>query len=276
MEQKTFQVINTANCKYVYLTDERKLVSMEPMETVYDLETGEAFQQFKLGGENGLTQLSINSQFYVSEASFKAGAPIPAANAIDTVALVNIMEKLFPSRYVKEDETGPFLWIYQNGEASKWRLEEHTKKVFIDFCDRKNSRIDGELPKEYYYSADEVYQYNDYAIQDKDGEKVVHEGVYRRLFLTDEQNALVDKVQEDIDACIKAGVTFDFDYADNQLTCFNMKDIKEFGYCPQVDEETEESYPLDLSRAGRCLKHIGDYNTDDSDMAFVIKKSTKK
>jgi len=148
--------------------------------------------------------------------------------------------------------------------------------VFIDFCDRKNSRIDGELPKEYYYSADEVYQYNDYAIQDKDGKKVVHEGVYRRLFLTDEQNALVDKVQGAIDACIKAGVTFGFDYADNQLTCFNMKDIKKVGYCPQVDEETEESYPLDLSRAGRCLKHIGDYNTDDSDLEFVIKKSTKK
>lgn len=96
------------------------------------------------------------------------------------------------------------------------------------------------------------------------------------LMEQDGQEKLVDKLQEAIDACIKGGISIDFDYCSNSLNCFNIKDIKEFGYCPQIDEETEESYCLDISRAGRSLKHIGDYNTEDGDLQFVIKKSTKK
>lgn len=274
MEQKTFQVINTAQCKYVYLTDEQKLVSMELMETVYDLESGEAFQQFKLGGDEHLTQLSLNSQFYISEGSFKLGAPLTGKQAIDTIALVNIMEMLFKSRYVKEDEIGPFLWVYENGEAAKWRLEEHTKRVFIDHNNLDNCRIDTELPTVYYASADEVYLYNDYVIQDRDGKQVVHEGVYRRLFLTDEQNALLDQLQEKIKECENAGIALEFNLATYELTAFNANNIKEYVYDPFIDEEKEESYYLDLSRAGRAISGIGDFNTDDDCMKFVIEKKT--
>ena len=273
--EKTFQVINTVNCKYVYLTEQKKLMSMVPMETVYNLETGDANQKFNLGGEGKLTQLQLNSQFYVSEESFKLGAPLSADHAIETCALVNIMEKLFPSYCVKEDEVGPFVWTYKNGEATKWRLEEHTKMVFIDHKDSKNNCIDGQLPKEVFESAEEVYMYNDYVVQDEDGKHEVREGVYRRLFLTDEQNALLDKLQAVIDECKEAGIAIDFNYAYYGVVAFNAKNIKEYGYEPFYDEEKEAAYYLDLSKAGRCMHNIGDYNTEDDSLKFVIARPCK-
>lgn len=275
MEQKNFEVINTANAKFVYLEDEKKLVSMQPARTTYYLDEDKAEQTFILGGDESQThRLALDGKYYVSEAAFAGGASLPRENAVRPDKLDDIMKSLFRAYLVKEDETGPFVWVYENGQATKWRIENHAEKVVIDHI---NGKVDCgiELP-ETYFDPEEVYKYNDYVVQEKDGKTKVREGVYRRLFLTDEQNALVDKLQEAIDECTKGGISIDFDYADNSVTCFNIKNIKEFGYCPSVDEETEESYPLDLSRAGRCLKRIGDYNTDDGDMAFVIKKSTKK
>lgn len=276
MEQKIFERLNSSNAKFVYDKDGQKLMTVKPVSTIYYIGGGEVEEQFILGGDDEVQRIcSVGLTYYCSEASFKGGAPLSDEHKIIKETLKDIMQHVFRAYMVKQDEIGPFVWVYENGQATKWRIEEHAKKVIVDYTDHNKATMDCDTP-EAYESSDEVYMYNDYILQEKAGECQVREGVYKRLFLTDEQNALVDKVQEAIDACIKAGVTFDFDYADNQLTCFNMKDIKEFGYCPQVDEETEESYPLNLSRAGRCLKHIGDYNTDDSDMAFVIKKSTKK
>lgn len=271
MEQKTFQVINTALCKYVYLPNEQKLMSVKPVRTTYDFEAGEAIQMFSLGGESATTMLSINSSFYASEDTFKNGVPLPAEQVTETLALVNLMKQLFYSRLVKEDEIGPYVWTYKNGEAAKWRLEEHAKSVFIDHNERKNNTADCQLP-EAYESAEEVYMYNDYVVQNADGKRKVREGVYRRLFLTDEQNALLDKLQTAIDECVGAGITLDFDYATYELTAFNKQNIVRFGYSPECNSETEESYYLDVTRAGRTMRNIGDYNTEDSDVRFIVEK----
>jgi hypothetical protein len=276
MEQKIFERLNNSNVKFAYDKDNQKLVAVQPVSTIYYIEGGETETMCILGGDSEIQRIcSIDSTYYCSEAAFKSGAPLDREQAVIKETLKDIMQHVFRAYMVQQDEIGPFVWVYENGQATKWRIEEHTRKVIVDYANNNKCTMDCDTP-EIYHNADEVYMYNDYILQDKAGECVVREGVYRRLFLTDEQNALVDKLQEAIDECIKGGISIDFDYADNSVTCFNIKNIKEFGYCPSVDEETEESYPLDLSRAGRCLKRIGDYNTEDGDMAFVIKKSMKK
>lgn len=276
MEQKIFERLNGSNANFMYDKDNQKLVKIQLVSTIYYIESGEVEEMCILGGDSEIQRIcNLDNQYYCSEATFKSGAPLDREQAVIKETLKDVMKHVFRAYLVKEDEVGPFVWVYENGQATKWRIEEHTKKVIVDYTDHYKATMDCDEP-EAYESADEVYMYNDYILQEKAGECVVREGVYRRLFLTDEQNALVDKLQEAIDECIKGGISIDFDYADNSITCFNIKNIKEFGYCPSVDEETEESYPLDLSRAGRCLKRIGDYNTEDGDMAFVIKKSTKK
>ena len=276
MEQKIFERLNNSNVKFAYDKDNQKLVAVQPVSTIYYIEGGETETMCILGGDSEIQRIcSIDSTYYCSEAAFKSGAPLDREQAVIKETLKDIMQHVFRAYMVQQDEIGPFVWVYENGQATKWRIEEHTRKVIVDYANNNKCTMDCDTP-EIYHNADEVYMYNDYILQEKAGECVVREGVYRRLFLTDEQNALVDKLQEAIDECTKGGISIDFDYADNSVTCFNIKNIKEFGYCPSVDEETEESYPLDLSRAGRCLKRIGDYNTEDGDMAFVIKKSTKK
>lgn len=275
MEQKIFERLNY-NAQFAYDKDNQKLVTVQRVSTTYYIESGEAETMCILGGDSEIQRIcSVDSAYYCSEAAFKSGTPLEREQVVIKETLKNIMGHVFGAYMVGQDEIGPFVWVYENGQATKWRIEEHAKKVIVDYTNNDKCTMDCDTP-EIYESADEVYMYNDYILQEKAGECVVREGVYRRLFLTDEQNALVDKLQEAIDECTKGGISIDFDYADNSVTCFNIKNIKKFGYCPSVDEETEESYPLNLSRAGRCLKNIGDYNTDDSEMEFVIKKSTKK
>lgn len=276
MEQKIYERLNGSNANFMYDKDNQKLVTIQLVSTIYYIESGEVEEMCILGGDSEIQRIcNLDNQYYCSEAAFKGGAQLGREHAVIKETLKDVMKHVFRAYLVKEDEVGPFVWVYENGQATKWRIEEHTKKVIVDYTDHYKATMDCDEP-EAYESAEEVYMYNDYILQEKTGECVVREGVYKRLFLTDEQEKLVDKLQDAIDACIKGGISIDFDYCSNSLNCFNIKDIKEFGYCPQIDEETEESYPLDLSRAGRSLKHIGDYNTEDSDLQFVIKKSTKK
>lgn len=271
MEQKNFEVINTANAKFVYLENEKKLVSMQPAQTTYYFDEGKAEQTFILGGDESQThRLAIDGEYYVSEGAFTSGASIPRENAVRHDKLEDIMKNLFRAYLVKTDETGPFVWVYENGQATKWRLEEHTEKVTI-YYDGQTAQLDCDIP-DIYRSAEEVYKYNDYIVQEKAGECIVREGVYRRLFLTDEQNALVDRLQAVIDECNKAGIAIEFDYADNTVMCFNRRNIKGYGWEIEYDGETEESYDLELNRAGRALKGIGDINTEENN--FIIEKPT--
>ena len=269
MEKKTFEVINLANAKFMYQAEEKKLVSIKLVSITYYIEAGCADCRFSIGGDDSnVSILDLNGKYYVSEAAFKSGAFLPKENAVQTQTLNDVMNRVFRAYMVKEDEVGPFVWVYENGQAVKWRLEEHTKKVTIQY-DCNQVLLDCALP-EAYRSAEDVYKYNDYILQEKPGECIVREGVYKRLFLTDEQNALVDKLQAVIDECNKAGVAIDFDYADNTVTCFNRNGIKDYGWDPDFDSETEESYKLELDRAGRSLRGISDINTDEN--SFIIEK----
>ena len=271
MEQKNFEVINTANAKFVYLEDKKKLVSMQPAQTTYYLDEDKAEQTFILGGDESQThRLALDDKYYVSEAAFAGGASIPRENAVRPDKLDDIMKNLFRAYLVKTDETGPFVWVYENGQATKWRIENHAEKVIIDHI---NGKVDCgfELP-DAYFDPEEVYKYNDYVVQEKDGKTKVREGVYRRLFLTDKQNALVDKLQAVIDECNKAGVAIDFDYSDSTVTCFNRNGIKDYGWEPPYDEDNDKTYRLDLSRAGRALSGIGYINTEGNSVEFVIVK----
>ena len=270
MERKEFRVIDTLKCKYVYDKRKQKLMSMKPVDVTFNLETGEVAQYFNLGGESQIAGVDINSEFYASEESFKLGAKIPAESAISVMTTESIMKKLFDS--IKTDEVGPFVWVYENGEATKWRLEEHTKNVYIDYNDKKHNVIDCPIP-ETYYSVEEVYMYNDYTVQDEDGKSVVREGVYKRLILTDEQNALVDKLEAVIKECKNAGIALEFDTCDYELMAFNTNNIKEYTYDPMYDESKESAYMLILGKAGRCVRGVSDINTGDDCFQFVIEKT---
>ena len=272
MEQKTFEIINCSNAKYTYNDNERKLMAIKPHETVFDIDSGTVGQTFIMGGNETPVTLTAESKFYTSEESFKLCVPLYLEQATRKNTLKDIMGVLFC--YVYEDEVGPFVWSYANGNAYKWRIEEHAKTVRINHVDSGKTTMDCEKP-ESYRNSEEVFMYNDYTVQHNDGTKEVHEGVYKRLFLTNEQNALLDKLQAVIDECKEAGIALDFNYANYGLMAFNTKNIKEYGYDPEYDEEKEAAYCLDLSRAGRYMRHIGDINTDDDCVQFVIEKPCK-
>lgn len=271
MEQKVFEIINTFNCKYVFSQEDKKLMSIKPAKTVYDIKEGTVEQTFILGGEGEPRKIGENWKFYYGEQSFKEGSSLPQSDIVKKMTTMDVMEIMF--RGVKNDNNGngPFVWIFENGEATKWYFEERVNKVTIDHLNSGKTTMDCEQP-EYYYDAEEVYQYNDYTVKNSDGTVTVREGVYRRLMLTDEQNKLVDKLQNVINECKKAGIQIDYELSDYHLVAYNAKDIEEIGYDPNYDDETEVAYHLELARAGRTIFGVGDVNTDDDYLKFIIKK----
>lgn len=273
MEQKTFKTINTVKCHYVYDKNAQKLIQMEPVSIEFDLETGECVQRFNLGGEMDVA-IDINNDFYESEEAFKNGRKLTPENATSDLNMRNIMYWVFESRYIQEDQdNGAYVWTYENGEATKWKLEEHTKKVLIVFKDptthRRKAILDCQLP-DAYRNAEEVYNFNDYTVQDGEGNVEVREGLYKRLRLSDDQNKLVDKLQEAVNECKKAGIALVFDMAEYELMAFNEANIKEFAYDPMVGDD-EEAHYLNLSKA-RSINGIIDVNTDDDCCVFLIER----
>ena len=263
MEQKVFKTID-ANCNYVFVKSEQKLTPFRAVKSVYHLDTGETENYIKIEGSDKEQVFDGTMNFYRNEDDFKKG--IPVSTPTWNKSLKDIMYDLF--RYVKEDENGPYVWTCENGEAVKWRIEEHTNTIVIDHQDKKNTTIGCESPED-YFSPEEVYRYNDYKVMTDDG-VIEREGIYKRLFLTDEQNKLVDKLQAVVEECAKNGIAIDFDHANYEVLAFNVNNIKEYGYEPVYDEDKEAAYPLYLTRAGRAIHGISDINTDDGGVYFII------
>jgi hypothetical protein len=180
-----------------------------------------------------------------------------------------------PNRCTHTDEKGAFVWAFVKGRAVKWYFRKHIDVVTWHY---KNSHVDcatcdadGGVP-ESYYSCEEVYQYNDWTEVRENGERVKHEGVYNRLRLEPDQEELADKLQQAIDACKEAGMNIYFNFASYDLNAVNVRHIERLGYDPSVDKEAEEAHYFDDSRVARVFENVGDLNTEDNDLKFVIKK----
>lgn len=173
------------------------------------------------------------------------------------------------------DEKGTFVWAFVKGQAVKWYFRKHIDVVtwhYENGClDRATCDADGGVP-ENYSSCEEVYDYNDWTEVRENGERVKHEGVYNRLRLEPDQEELAGKLQQAIDACKEAGMDIYFNYASYDLNAVNVRHIESLEYDPSVDEETEEAHCFDDSRVAHVFKNVGDLNSEDSAVKFVIKK----
>lgn len=180
-----------------------------------------------------------------------------------------------PNRTTHTDEKGTYVWAFVKGQAVKWYFRKHIDVVTWHYKNgcvgRATCDADGGVP-ESYYSCEEVYQYNDWTEVKENGERVKHEGIYNRLRLEPDQEELAGKLQQAIDACKLAGMDIYFNHASYDLNAVNVRHIERLEYNPMVDEDTEEAHCFDDSRVARSFKNVGDLNTEDSDVKFVIKK----
>lgn len=210
-------------------------------------------------------------KIYASGDGFNAGQELKACCVISEVGINDLLKDFRFKGYRYLDNGRVYVWTYINGSAQKWYLDEHISELTFDHTDKYNrqDKADVGIP-ETYRSAEDVYCYNDYTVVNSDGTKEFHEGVYKRLILSEEQNALVDKLQKVINECKDAHIKLAFDTCDYQLYAFNMANIDRLEYDAQTNDD-EEAYSFDLRKA-RSIENVYDVNQDDSSYCFVIKK----
>lgn len=214
--------------------------------------------------------------FYKSPEDFEKGKTIGKEELYwmrDEGGLCGVLLKEQHNRRARMDDKGCYIWAFVKGQAVKWYFNEHINTVTLHCVagdTNAKATADEEVP-ESYFSVEEVYKYNDWTEVREDGESVKHEGVYNRLFLEPDQNALLDKLQAVLDECKKAGIHVYFDLCHYKLRAFNEKPIERVEYDP-ILEDGEEALDLDLSRAARSIRGVYDLNTEDTSLKMVIKK----
>lgn len=279
--EKSEMIFKSVNCRAPYIVDKdsKCLRQLHLTTIVYDLTNGETqLTWLQAGADDFVFGDLSDKQVYASEEQFQKGEQLKLTELYRDETFWSIINYATPDRQVIKDGNRYFSWIYRNGVADKFYYDEEIHTVTTTFgadgTGQRKIELDVEIP-ETYYNAQEVYEFNDYEIVNNDGSKTFHEGLCRRLKLTEEQNVLLDKLVEILDDCKKGGIKIAFDLNDYQLTAFNVSQIERVEYDPGYDEETEVCHFLNL-RDARIIDGIYDINTGDSCLQFVVAKNTLK
>ena len=274
----TFKSVNN---RAPYIVDEegKCLRQLHLTKVVYDLKRGVTNLTWLEAETGNLVKGDLSDKkVFACEEHFKKGELLKLSDLYAEKDIEGIVHINLSCRCSKLDGKRRYSWVYRNGHADKFYYAEEIGTITVTFgADGNGNRevkTDIELP-ETYYDAEEVYDFNDYEVVNNDGTKTFHEGLCSRLKLTDEQNALVDKLQSVIDECNKAGIKLVFNLCDYYLTAFNSANIDRVEYDPSCDEENEICHYLNL-RDSRTLNGVYDVNTEDDCLQFVVKKDTLK
>ncbi len=285
--EKNFAAMNKTNV-YWFSRDREALVQLVLVRSNFYLDSHKARHEWaEKGGDPKKIVLMTDydpetpdelPRFYATTEAFEKGETIKHDDLYcmnNEQGVCSELLKGTPNRSTHTDEKGTYVWAFVKGQAVKWYFREHIDVVTWHcnnyYVDRATCDADGGVP-ENYYGCEEVYQYNDWTEVKENGERVKHEGIYNRLRLEPDQEELADKLQQAIDACKEAGMDIYFNYASYDLNAVNVRHIERLEYNPSVNEDTEEAHYFDDSRVARVFKNVGDLNTEDSDVKFVIKK----
>lgn len=266
----TFKKV-TNHQPFIYDDFDKCLRQLKLASVTWNIKRGETTIKWLTAETNEIIVGDLSDyDVYASKETFSNGNKIGAglykeASAYDIFSLLS-------RRYMNIEDGRCYVWTFEDGQAVKWFYDEHISSVTFNTEDN-TFKSDVEIP-ESYRSASDVYFYNDYEVVNNDGTKEFHEAMGKRIFLTDEQNALVDKLQSILEECEKAGVTIVMDYYDYSIKAYNKAATGEVEYSPCVDGEKQVAVKVDLERA-RIITGICDINTDD-DYYFVYDKSDIK
>lgn len=288
MEKKKFYTIG-GGLHYMFNQEMQCLVEIKPLREVFFLESGKSTQEWRVANTDKVMKTrytpatdeepeKFNGEIYKSQDDFEKGNKMTIDelffNHSTEGDICNGLMKGF--RYINMDEKGAYIWTIEKGEAVKWYFREHIRKVTWEYDGEgyitvKSDYDGGEMPSSYRDSED-VYKYNDYRFVDANGNEVVHEGVYSRLKLDEDQKPLVDKLQAVLNECEKAGIKVYFSTTYYDLRAVNKLKVEDIGYNPNCDDETEQEFVFEDDRVAYVFKGVSDLNSEDSDMKFVIKK----
>lgn len=284
--EKIFATIREKNV-YWFNTEREALVKLVIRYSSFNLDTHKTRHEWALAGSDGKDIVLAHDYdpqepnavptFYKTVDDFEKGKTMTTAELYmmqnEDMICSPIVNARQCKRTFKDDAKGCYIWAFVKGQAMKWFFNDHVEIVTWKYVDGffATAKADIDVP-ENYWSAEDVYQYNDWTEVDADGNRTVHEGVYNRLRLEPDQEEMMDKFQAMIDECMEKGIRIYFSQNDYCLNAVNVRKVKCLEYEPEHEEETETVYDFDDSRVSRVLNGVYDINTEGGEVKFVIKK----
>jgi len=287
--EKKFRTIS-AGVRYMFNKEMQSLVEVKPMCEVFNLNNGKASQVWRVANTDKTVKTryepateeepeKFDGVMYKTFEDFEKGRKM----TIDELFYQKDIEGRICScllktgdRHIKMDEKGAYYWTIEKGQAVKWYFIDHIDTVTWEYNEKGQitvtSDCECELP-EAYRDSEDVYKYNDYRFVDAEGQETVREGVYKRLYLDADQVKLAEKLQKVLDECKAANMCIYWSNADYTLNAVNVRHVERIEHDPDVDEEKEEAHWFDDSRVAHVFKNVTDYNSEDTSVKFVVKKS---
>lgn len=274
-------IFKRVNFRAPYIVDEdsRCLRQIHLATVVYDLKNGTTELSWYEADTGDYVHGDLSDKMvYANEDLFRKGEQLEASDLYTNRTIYEVIRDNVCRYNVHSDGKRDFLWVYRNGVATKFYLDEEIGKITItwgaDGSAQCKEETDIKMP-ESYWSPQQCYDFHDYEVVNNDGTKTFREGLCKRLKLNKKQEALADKLQAVINECKEAKIQLCFDLSDYSLTAFNVTNVDRVEYDPTIDEETELAHYLNL-REARTFDGVYDINTEDDSLKFIVKKNTLK
>lgn len=263
MEEKKIKLHNASLLNYAYNSETKTLFYIKRTYVHFDFKNMTCEEAFEtINGEK--IDFSEKWTFYNSQHDFIQGEKIGVDEIYCELTPNEIFQQCTKGN-VRDDFGRIYSWIYKDGQAARFYLDEHVVSITKDGSKVEIEYDGGEI--ETYRSAEEVYQWNDYYKQNSDNkpaELVV--APKKKLRLTDEQRKVAERLSEAIKEAHAVGISVLYDDSDGTLNMVNGEHIESIGY----DCGPHKFFGEDFERAGVITESIGWMNIIDG-VTFELK-----
>lgn len=153
----------------------------------------------------------------------------------------------------------PHVLVFENGDCVDKELNIEVVKVESRFeCDVV---VGDKIPEETYKSRQDAFDWNDYTVVESDGSKHEVKSIKKKMALSDEQVAVMKKLEQSLKEVKDAGIALAFDYERESFYAVNNNGLKlesmgEWDYGKQDEKERDTAQYVGSDDASHFY-HLG-------------------
>lgn len=204
---------------YYFNNETQRLESFELVKTFVNFHDETVVYHCLLGGKESIIE-DTNIKIYASENAFKRNAPNEYPAGGHFKCLFHRVYGFYP---MLSDDGEYRAYTIINGQAELVAIEKMTFEIV--WYSPYSSHVYTNSTAKYYANSAEVFEWNDYFLQNSDGTIHRRECTASKLAMSDEQAALVSELDVILEKLNKANVKLLIDYDSYKVYALSMTNI---------------------------------------------------
>ena len=184
-----------------------------------------------LGGKEAVLR-DANIKIYASETAFKCNTPTEYLSGLNFKNLFHRVYRFYP---ICSDDGDYRAYTIINGQAELVAIEDMTFEIV--YYSPYSCHVYTNSTVKYYANSAEVFEWNDYILQDSDGTTHRRECTASKLAMNDEQAALVSELNLILEKLNNANVKLLVDYDSYKLYALSMTNVNRLEVYDDFDDD---------------------------------------